>query len=216
MLINACRETEFLLINCTICFLQKKSRLEAASQYTPPPVAAPVVNISSSTWNSAWTAPPPQTAGIWGVVTNTVSNKAVAKPVHSPQPAPMPVVAMPASIWNADPEPGTRFVFENLILNYFTYLRKKILTLLFFLKKLYWSLKYFCVPSAQSTQKSAASPAAAASKKKPTKSKSKKEEAQIMKIFESKSSKFSDDFTAWCVQTLSALESDVDSEWNVT
>jgi len=62
-----------------------------------------------------------------------------------------------------------------------------------------------------SAHKAAAS--AAAAKKKPGKSKSKKEEAQLMKIFDSKKS-FSDDFTAWCVQTLSALESDVDSKYN--
>ncbi|XP_065351178.1 GRB10-interacting GYF protein 2 [Cloeon dipterum] len=144
---------------------QKKSRTELTVERPPPAVPAPVANPISNMWNSAWSQAPPQTSGIWG---QSVTSKVIAKPVHSTQPAPQ-VSAMPASIWNADPEPAQS-----------------------------------APPAAQKT-----APAnTAAAKKKTSKNKSKKEEAQVMKIFESK--KCSDDFTSWCVQSLSALDSDVD------
>ncbi|XP_059489488.1 GIGYF family protein Gyf-like isoform X2 [Neocloeon triangulifer] len=146
---------------------QKKSRIDTSTYSAPPmPIPMPISNPVSNTWNSAWSQAPTQTVGIWG---QSATSKVIAKPVHSTQPAPQAPAPMPASIWNADPEPVQS-----------------------------------APPAAQKTTAAAAS----AAKKKPAKNKSKKEEAQVMKIFESKS--FSDDFTAWCVQSLSALDSDVE------
>lgn len=47
--------------------------------------------------------------------------------------------------------------------------------------------------------------------KNPNKSKTKKEEAHVMKLFDKSTS--NDEFTAWCTKTLATLNSDVDSEF---
>ncbi|KAF4533169.1 hypothetical protein B566_EDAN001711 [Ephemera danica] len=48
-------------------------------------------------------------------------------------------------------------------------------------------------------------------KSKPVKNRTRKEEQQVMKLFEQKS-QYADDFTTWCVQTLSGLQSSVDTQ----